>query len=134
MDQPAFAGLEFQNKKRKTRREVFLEQLDTLIGGALPGPGQEPETAGNVAGAGQFAHGPTLADYFTQGAVVPTSSKGLQPESQRGSWPPQTLEKGPNLSGLPLQDYGLTKTVTGAAASDPWGRPEGWASDMGTSW
>ena len=22
----------------------------------------------------------------------------------------------------------------GAAASDPWGRPEGWASDMGTSW
>ena len=22
----------------------------------------------------------------------------------------------------------------GAAASDPWGRPEGWASDMGNSW
>ncbi len=31
MDQPTFADLEFQNKKRKTRREVFLEQLDTLI-------------------------------------------------------------------------------------------------------
>ena len=24
--------LEYQNKKRKTRREVFLEQLDSLIG------------------------------------------------------------------------------------------------------
>ena len=31
MDRPTFADLEFQNKKRKTRREVFLEQLDTLI-------------------------------------------------------------------------------------------------------
>ena len=31
MDQPTFADLEFQNKKRKTRREVFLEQLGSLI-------------------------------------------------------------------------------------------------------
>ena len=31
MDQPTFADLEFQNKKRKTRREVFLGQLDSLI-------------------------------------------------------------------------------------------------------
>ena len=31
MHQPTFADLEFQNKKRKTRREVFLGQLDSLI-------------------------------------------------------------------------------------------------------
>ncbi len=31
MDQPTFADLEFQNKKRKTRREVFLERIDGLI-------------------------------------------------------------------------------------------------------
>ena len=30
--------------------------------------------------------------------------------------------------------YGLTETCHAAAASDPWGRSEGWASDMGTSW
>ena len=31
MNQPTFADLEFQNKKRKTRREEFLEQIDSLI-------------------------------------------------------------------------------------------------------
>ena len=31
MDQPTFADLEFENKKRKTRREVFLERMDGLI-------------------------------------------------------------------------------------------------------
>lgn len=31
MDQPAFSALEFQGKKRKTRREVFLERMDGLI-------------------------------------------------------------------------------------------------------
>ena len=31
MDQPAFSGLEYQGKKRKTRREVFLERMDGLI-------------------------------------------------------------------------------------------------------
>ena len=31
MNQPTFSDLEYQNKKRKTRREVFLEQLDSLI-------------------------------------------------------------------------------------------------------
>ena len=31
MDQPTFAELEFQGKKRKTRREVFLERMDGLI-------------------------------------------------------------------------------------------------------
>ena len=31
MDQPTFADLEYRNKRWKTRREVFLEQLDTLI-------------------------------------------------------------------------------------------------------
>ena len=30
--------------------------------------------------------------------------------------------------------YGLTETCHAAAASDPWGRSEGWASGMGTSW
>ena len=29
--QPTFADLEYQYKRRKTRREVFLEKLDTLI-------------------------------------------------------------------------------------------------------
>ena len=31
MDQPTFADLEYQNKKRKTRRELFLERMDGLI-------------------------------------------------------------------------------------------------------
>ena len=31
MDQPTFADLEFQSKKRQTRREVFLERMDGLI-------------------------------------------------------------------------------------------------------
>ena len=31
MDQPTFAELEFRGKKRKTRRELFLERMDGLI-------------------------------------------------------------------------------------------------------
>ena len=31
MDQPTFADLEYQGKKRKTRREIFLERMDALI-------------------------------------------------------------------------------------------------------
>ena len=31
MDQPTFADLEYQGKKRKTRRELFLERIDGLI-------------------------------------------------------------------------------------------------------
>ena len=31
LNQPTFAELEYKNKKRKTRREVFLERLDSLI-------------------------------------------------------------------------------------------------------
>ena len=31
MDQPAFAELEFQDKKRKTRRELFPGRMDGLI-------------------------------------------------------------------------------------------------------
>ena len=31
MDQPTFADLEYQGKKRKTRRELFLERMDGLI-------------------------------------------------------------------------------------------------------
>ena len=31
MEQPSFADLEFQNKKRRPRREVFLERMDGLI-------------------------------------------------------------------------------------------------------
>ena len=31
MDQASFADLEYQGKRRKTRREVFLERMDGLI-------------------------------------------------------------------------------------------------------
>lgn len=31
MDQMSFAEIEYQNKKRKTRRELFLERMDSLI-------------------------------------------------------------------------------------------------------
>ncbi len=31
MDQPTFADLEYDGKKRKTRREIFLERMDNLI-------------------------------------------------------------------------------------------------------
>ena len=43
MDQLSFVELEYENKKRKTRREKFLERMDALI----PWPRLEtrPETA-----------------------------------------------------------------------------------------
>ena len=31
MDQPTFAELEFQGKKRKTRQELFLERMEVLV-------------------------------------------------------------------------------------------------------
>ena len=31
MDQPTFADLEYNSKKRKTRREIFLERMDSLV-------------------------------------------------------------------------------------------------------
>ena len=31
MDQPTCSDLEYQGKKRKTRREQFLERMDSLI-------------------------------------------------------------------------------------------------------
>ena len=31
MDKPTFSDLEYQGKKRKTRRELFLERMDGLI-------------------------------------------------------------------------------------------------------
>ena len=31
MDQPTFSDLEYQGKKRKTRRDLFLERMDSLI-------------------------------------------------------------------------------------------------------
>ncbi len=31
MHQPSFAEAEYDNKRRKTRRELFLEEMDTLI-------------------------------------------------------------------------------------------------------
>ena len=31
MYQPTFADLEYDSKKRKTRREIFLERMDALI-------------------------------------------------------------------------------------------------------
>ena len=31
MDQPTFAELEYESKKRKTRREIFLERMNGLI-------------------------------------------------------------------------------------------------------
>ena len=31
MGQPTFAELEYESKKRKTRREIFLERMDGLI-------------------------------------------------------------------------------------------------------
>ena len=31
VDQPTFADLEYDGKKRKTRREIFLERMDCLV-------------------------------------------------------------------------------------------------------
>ena len=39
-----------------------------------------------------------------------------------------------DLDSTICETYGLTETCHAAAASDPWGRSEGWASGMGTSW
>ena len=38
-----------------------------------------------------------------------------------------------DLDSTICETYGLTETCHAAAASDPWGRSEGWASGMGTS-
>ena len=32
MEQPTFADLEYEGKKRKTRREIFLERMEDLHG------------------------------------------------------------------------------------------------------
>ena len=44
MEQPSFASLEFQNKKRKTRREAFLERMEERIRPLYPkaGRGRQP--------------------------------------------------------------------------------------------
>ena len=39
MDQPTFSDLEYPGKKRKTRRELFLERMDGLIPWQLLGGG-----------------------------------------------------------------------------------------------
>ena len=31
MHQPTFASVEFEQKKRRTRRELFLERIDSLV-------------------------------------------------------------------------------------------------------
>ena len=31
MEQPTFADLEYEGKKRKTRREIFLERMEDLV-------------------------------------------------------------------------------------------------------
>ena len=31
MHQPTFASVEFEQKKRKTRRELFLERINSLV-------------------------------------------------------------------------------------------------------
>ena len=31
MKQPTFADLEYEGKKRKTRREIFLERMEDLV-------------------------------------------------------------------------------------------------------
>ena len=31
MDQPTFSDLEYQGKKRKTRRELFLQRMEGLV-------------------------------------------------------------------------------------------------------
>ena len=54
MDQPTFADLEYQGKRRKTRLELFLDRMDGLVpllhGGdtfvILPNRGSEPEPQG----------------------------------------------------------------------------------------
>ena len=52
MDQPAFSGLEYQGKKRKTRREQFLERIDAL----LPRQRLEGHIAPHYPKAGRGSH------------------------------------------------------------------------------
>ena len=63
MEQPTFADLEYQGKKRKTRRELFLERMEGLIPWqrledrirpVYPKPGKGPTAlpaAGDAAGS-----------------------------------------------------------------------------------
>ena len=52
MEQPTFADLEFQRKKRKTRREVFLERMDGLIPWQRLEERIRPQTKAKVKSAG----------------------------------------------------------------------------------
>ena len=42
MEQPTFADVEYESKKRRTRREVFLERMDGLIPWQRPGGAYPP--------------------------------------------------------------------------------------------
>ena len=52
MDQPTFADIEYQGKKRKTRREMFLERMDGLI----PWQKLEDRIRPHYPGAGRGRH------------------------------------------------------------------------------
>ena len=74
MDQPTFADLEYQGKKRKTRREVFLERMDGLIPWQLleerirpfypkAGRGRHPCPLSTVKGGGKtYQYGVAVQD------------------------------------------------------------------------
>ena len=51
MDQPTFADLEYQGKKRKTRRVLFLEHMDGLIPCSCWRTASAPSTPGPERGA-----------------------------------------------------------------------------------
>ena len=51
MHQPTFASVEFEQKKRKTRRELFLERIDALV------PWEERRRASSLTTPGRDGDG-----------------------------------------------------------------------------
>ena len=90
MDQPTFADLEYQGKKRKTRRELFLERMDGLIPWqrleerirpiyAKPGKGRRPYPLPVML----RIH---CASYSTISAIPAWKTCSMRPSQSGASW------------------------------------------------
>ena len=52
LEQPSFSDLDFQHKRRRTRREEFLDRLEALVPWERPGRGDSAPTTPRRARVG----------------------------------------------------------------------------------
>ena len=89
MDQPTFADLEYQGKKRKTRRKLFLERMDGLIPGSYWRSASAPTIPRRVGDAGltrwRSRCGFTVSSSFTISATREWRTCFTRPNRSGGS-------------------------------------------------